>query len=445
MQSSCISPGGLLGLLAIALGCTACAGEVGTLSVTLTQAPGSTLLDSVQTLRMTLTNPLEVTMAQRTPSGFTLSLELPASGDTASVLVEGFDAGGALVANGASPQFPLGAINGRIVIYMAPPLSVGAAPLSLTPARSELAIAALPPYGAIVAGGRLDSGAPSDAVSVYNAFDHSLVAGKELPEARAGLALGVGTGNGAYMFGGLDAAGVPTANLWRFDTNAKPNGAYLDYGVKDGFARAGQLALPIGNDRFLITGSPVAEIAGLDGTTVARTEVTALPAAGVSLVASDGMPATMFAGPDGVVRFRTNAFTTLAIPEAARANSTVVEVPAGKVLVVCGTTDAVRIDAATGAAEVLPGIPAVAKTGCAAAATTRFLIIAGGTTSAGIDGNVTVYDASTLALVATVPLVVPRTNAVALALPNGQILIAGGVDAAGAPVGTLELFTPPVN
>jgi hypothetical protein len=112
---------------------------------------------------------------------------------------------------------------------------------------------------------------------------------------------------------------------------------------------------------------------------------------------------------------------------------------------VCGTTDAVRIDAATGAAEVLPGIPAVAKTGCAAAATTRFLIIAGGTTSAGIDGNVTVYDASTLALVATVPLVVPRTNAVALALPNGQILIAGGVDAAGAPVGTLELFTPPVN
>jgi len=40
---------------------------------------------------------------------------------------------------------------------------------------------------------------------------------------------------------------------------------------------------------------------------------------------------------------------------------------------------------------------------------------------------------------------VPRTHAVAHALPNDQILIAGGLDAAGAPVGTLELFTPPVE
>jgi hypothetical protein len=37
---------------------------------------------------------------------------------------------------------------------------------------------------------------------------------------------------------------------------------------------------------------------------------------------------------------------------------------------------------------------------------------------------------------------VPRTGASATALPNGQILIAGGTDAGGAPIATLELFTP---
>ena len=53
-----------------------------------------------------------------------------------------------------------------------------------------------------------------------------------------------------------------------------------------------------------------------------------------------------------------------------------------------------------------------------------------------------IYDATSLALVATQPLVVPRTGATATAMPNGQIMIAGGVDATNAPIGTIELFTP---
>ena len=47
-----------------------------------------------------------------------------------------------------------------------------------------------------------------------------------------------------------------------------------------------------------------------------------------------------------------------------------------------------------------------------------------------------------LAPVVTLPLVVPRTKASALPLPNGQILIVGGVDGSGAPIATIELFTP---
>jgi len=443
-QSSCIWPKwcwlGLLGLV------SACSGETGVLAVTLTEAPGSTLLDSVQQLRMTITNPRQITTADRTASGFEISLELPATGEDAAILVEGFDAGGALVANGASPEFPTGALNGRIVIYMAPPFSVGASPAVLSPARSEVAVAPLT-YGAIFAGGRLEQGPDpvSDAINIYNAFDHSVVIGLPMPAPRAALTLATGGNNAAYLFGGNDNANTPTADLWRFDTNARPMGAYLDYGAKDAFARSGQSAIPLGNEQFLITGTPPAQFSGLNGEMIGRDEIASLPAAGVSLVANDGKPAAIFAGPSGVVRFREGTFTMLSIPEAARPDANVVALPGGKVLVVCGTTNAVRIDAASGDAETLPNIPSVAKTGCAVAATSRFLIIAGGTAAGTVDGTVEVFDAATLAPITTAPLTVPRTNAVAIPLPNGQILIASGLTMSNAPASTIELFTPPVN
>jgi hypothetical protein len=277
-------------------------------------------------------------------------------------------------------------------------------------------------------------------VAVYNAYDHSLETGLPLPAPRASVMLAIGTY--AYMFGGFDSSGAPTATVWRFDSTIAPAGAFFDYGSRDGFARAGELMLPIGNEHFLVTGVPPAELYGLDGSVVER-QAPPLPAAGATLTANDGVSTVIFAGADGVVRFRGGTFTTLPIAEAARAGASVVEVPGGKAAVLCGSTDAVRIDAASGAAEVFPGVPSQAKTGCAIAATSRYVLIAGGSLVAGgIDPIVEIYDASTFALVATAPLVVPRTGAFAVALPNDQILIASGVDATGAPTGTIELYTP---
>ena len=86
--------------------------------------------------------------------------------------------------------------------------------------------------------------------------------------------------------------------------------------------------------------------------------------------------------------------------------------------------------AATGTAETFPNVPSTSTTGCALAATSRHVLVASGATAE-------IYDAATLALVAAVPLVVARTSGSATALPNGQILLAGGADTA-----TLELFTP---
>ena len=425
-----------------ALALAACTGKTGTISVSLTTAPGSTVLDSVQTLRLTLTNPPSTQTAQRTADGFDLAVELDATGETTQLLLEGLDAGGTIVATGASPAFPVGAIDASIVIYMAAPHSVGVAPHSFDP-RSELAAGALI-YGAIFAGGRDASGAVLDSVLIYNAFNHTIGTGLSLPGPRAGMLLAVGSASSVYMFGGRDNLGVPTATAWSFNTSVAPAGAYVDYGNKDGFERADELMVPIGNEHFLITGAPPAELSGLDGSVVAR-QADALPPAGAALIASDGIATSIFAGPSGVIRFRTGTFTTLSIVEAARTGAGVAAIAGGKVAVVCGSTDAVRIDAATGTADIVAGVPSEAKTGCAIASTSRHLVIAGGTTSAGVDPSVEVYDVTTLARVAAAQLTVPRTNAVAIALPNDQVLIAGGVDASGVPVGTLELYTPPAN
>jgi hypothetical protein len=413
----------------LALAClAACDGTSGTLSISLTTAPDRSL-DAVLALRVTVTNPPQQYTIERTSSGFDLELDLDATGEQSSLLIEGLDATGSTNVVGATPQFPLGALNGAIVIYLAPPNSIAAAPVALDPPRADLGAGTLT-YGALLAGGTLVGDAPSDALSIYNAFNHSLVAGMPLPAARSAPVVGVGAHGIVYILGGV--------NLWRFDTTVAPAGAYNDFGEKLGFGRTGETFVPLGADQFILTGAPPAELAGLSGVMTARTDVESLPRGATSLVASDGAVTAIFVGPAGVQKLRMNTFTSLTIANAARPDAAVVTLPNARVGVFCG--DVVRIDPAAGTGELIAtGEP---RTGCAAAATSKHVIVAGGKTASGVVGTADIYDATTLALVGTRPLVVPRSNASAIALPNGQVLIAGGRDANDAPVGTLELFTP---
>jgi hypothetical protein len=159
------------------------------------------------------------------------------------------------------------------------------------------------------------------------------------------------------------------------------------------------------------------------------------------VTAIDGVTTVIFAGPASILRYREGAFDTIAGTTPPGAD--VVALPGGKVIIACGDVDATLVEAGPGTTSAAPGIPGVSKFGCAIAATPRHLVIAGGTfVGGGVDSTVEIYDASTLAPVATGTLAVPRTNALALALPNDQILIAGGLDSNGAPIATLELFTP---
>ena len=406
----------------------ACNGTIGTIDVSLVTAPDSHVLDSAQTLKLVLTNPHEVSMATRGPDGFAIEIDLPASNAVGAIIVDAFDASGALVATGASPPFPVGAIDASIAVYMAAPNSVGAAPQGLSVARTNLAVGALD-YRGVFAGGSDGSGAASDAIEVYNSYDHHVVSGQMLPAPRSGAAVGIGANGSVYLFGGNDASGVATGTFWKFITTVQPAGAYLDFGAKTGFERAFAQLLPLGNDRFLLTGTPGAQVSGLDGMVATPTGGDMLPTAGASVIASDGVPTTILVGPQGVLRFRNGVFDMPDVPGAARTGAAVAAMPGGDVLIACGGKGAVLLDAATLAAQAFPNIPASPSATCGIAVTSRHVVI--------VTDKVEIFDGISLARVATQPLVVARTGASAIALPNDQVLIAGG-----AVTSTIELFTP---
>lgn len=432
--------GGHVRAIALCAVC-ACAPPGGRIDIALVVAPGSRVLDDVHELRLTLSNPPQVATAIRTNDSFALAIDVEATGEVGTVAVDGLDAGGAVIASGASPPFPIYPADTRVAIYMAVPNSIGAAPVTLPAARDQLGVAALP-YGAVIAGGREPSGVPSDAVAVYNAYDHSLATGVAMPGPRAGVAAAVGFGRYVYLFGGRDASGSATGTLWRLDTQVAPSGAIVEFG-NAAFPRADQSIVPIGDDRFVITGSPPLELSAATNNVIERRDAAALPPTAAAVIASSGSSVAIFVGSQAVFRFRDNSFEVIEVPGAKRDGANVVGLPNGQVAIACGDGDAIRLDPVTGVSEAF-SIPTARRTGCAMAATPRHLVIAGGTMIAtgAIATTAEIYDATTLTLVTTVPLTVPRTGALATALPNDQVLISSGLDDRGAPTATLELFTP---
>lgn len=439
----------------------ACSGETRTLSVTLVTAPGSTVLDDAVRARITLTSPRTVVEGERTADGFALDLEVPADGGAGALLFEAFDAGGAVVAVGQSPAFPVAAIEADIAIYVAAPMSLAASPATLAPARRDVAVGPLA-YGAIVAGGRAAAGTTSNELAIYNAYSHALQVGEAMPSARSELTLAVGTAGYAYLFGGRDASGAASGVAWRFDTRSAPDGEYVQLFDEPTQARASAAAAPLGLERFLILGAAPLVLDGLGGTLGVVEEPAALggQAASIEAVAPGDTTASIFtaivgegAGATGVVRLLGADFTEVDAPaSAARTGHVLLDMGDGTLLAIGGevggelVADAVRVDPVAPSAEAEPDVLATPRRGAAIARAGAYVVIAGGRDAGGaLVPDAEVLDAATLAPVATIPMVVPRTGARAQALPSGQVMIVGGTDVDDAPIATIELFTPPVD
>jgi hypothetical protein len=420
-----------------ALALCACTGTTGTVAVELITAPDSHVLDPVQRLRLTITQPHQVVEAARSSAGFDLVLELDATGTGGALIVEGFDAAGALVACGQSPAFAFAALNATVKVYVAAPGSIALAPVPLGAARSGVAGAPIS-YGAVLAGGLEGTpGTPSASIAVYNAYDHSLGEGVPLPAARAGLAIAAGGGSAVYLFGGTGGDARRTGTLWLFDTMAPPMGSVTPITDQPGFARSGELLVAVDATHFLITGSPALELQlGAATSLTARSEVGGLPAA--AAVSGGATPTAVFAG-TALVRFRNDRFDTLT--GDGRSDAAATTLPDGRIAVLGGTpatADALVIDAAAGTVATVSGALSTARIHPAVATTSRRVVVAGGTDASGAPiATADVLDAHTLARLATLPIVA-RSGGFAVALPSDQVLLGGGAPAAAA----LELYTP---
>jgi hypothetical protein len=420
-----------------ALALCACSGATGTLVVDLKTAPDSKLLDAVQRLRMTLTEPHEVVEAVRSSSGFDVAIEVDASQQAGALIVEGFDGSGALVAFGQSPSFSIAAINAEIAVYMAAPRSIALAPVSLPAALSEVSASSLG-YGVVIAGGRDAAGFPSTALTIYNSYDHTILEGLPMPGARAGIAIATGLNGGVYLFGGTGPDAKPSATLWRFDSGAPPRGGYVTVCEFAALAGAGQLLVPIGAERFLVTGSPPLTLDR--GTLAERSDAAALPAAAATLTLPDGTASAVFAG-DPMVLLHAGMLEPL--PSSASSDASATALPDGRGVVIGGldpvpVRDALVVDGATGMISVVPDAIATPRSHPSLAATSRYLVVAGGSDATGAPiATAEVLDARTLAPVVTLPILA-RSGMFAIALTNDQVLLGGGAPASSQ----LELFTP---
>ncbi len=408
----------------------ACAGETGTIQLELATAPGSTVLDGVQRLRVTLTDPPIVVEAPRIDDGFDLLIDVEAIGTVGVLIVEGFDDGEALVATGSSPPFGVSGINARVVVYIAAPLTIGGAPVGLPAARIGVGSTSLS-YGFALAGGETIDGTRSDSIFIYNSFDHTLAAGVAMPAPKSFQTLATGSNNGVYLFGGRGSDGTPTGSLWRFDTNAQPSGSFTVGADSVELARERAAAIPLTSEHFVISGAPPINVDF--GVVTARTDTPAL-AGGVGLVLDD-RGIGVFAG-DPVTRLEgevleSYAVSTVADTTAAIVGTAAVFTTATTALLVLDPAVASDPGSTVDALSVIRHRPAIASTAL-------HVVVAGGTDDGGLPiATADILDAATLERITTVPCVA-RSGASAYALPNGQIAIVGGEPANDV----IELFTP---
>jgi hypothetical protein len=424
----------------------ACTPDTGTLRVDLVTAPESDLLSRIETLEVRV-GAVETRAVSNDAGRLAVAFEFNAF-ESGELELEGFDEDGGLIAVGRTGLLPLNAFDADIAVYVAPPLSIGAAPVALPTPRLRMATLEMP-SGVLLAGGASMGGDVTDEVFYYAALRHDLLPVTPLPAARAGLATALGDSGLVYLYGGVDAEAAPQSTIFSFDGQAVLNARYGQYDGDSVLARADASIAKLDGERFLLTGDPTvllegvlpsAQTGAIDGALLSLSE----PGAPLVLAFGAG------AGATGVASSAGAGFESIEAPASAvRTGHGAMRV--GKNALAVGgeaanllLTTAIAFARDSGAVTEVP-LLARGRNRPAVASTDRYVVVFGGEDELGAPlDDAEVFDAESLAPIAVLPLTVPRTNAEAIPLRTGQILLVGGTDAAGMPTAVLELFTPPL-
>lgn len=454
----------------------ACGGKSGTITLSIVTSPGDDPFVDATQVRVTVGDAMHVTTAPVSMGHFTFKLKSKPIANPGPILVEALDGAGNVVAHGQSPVVSLAAMDqGPIAVWVGRPGRVQPAAAMLPKPVADVAAVNIPGLGVLLAGGRGSDGAPLPDTAVYDIYTHGVIQTAPLPRAVAGAAAAPVTSVHAVVYGGatstgLGTTGAPDGALSIFDPTvgigvwaALPTDAFT--------ARSFANLTVLGSGNALLSGGADDTGAALDTAALVNPDgavrLTALasPMAAARLghaVAAahfpDGDGAILFgglpAGSSGPVAERLVGQSFAAYDVGAqddRVGATATTMPSGDVLILGGKTAAgaqasgllISPGSAPPTVTPLPSILSVAREGHTASLTGNELVVCGGADATGTpQASCDVIDAGSYALLRTVPLGTARRGHVAAVMDNGLVFLAGGTGVDGAPLASIELYTP---
>jgi len=479
-------------LLALVMTLGGCGGKTGTLQLDIVVSPVDDPFADAANVRFTIGDSSHVKVYPVTNGHFSFSFDTSPLASPGPVIVEALDSNSAVIAHGQTPVLVLQAVSQEVSVWVGRPGHVAGAATSLAAPLAEFGAAVLPGIGIVYAGGRSTDGTVLKDTSLFSVLTQSVippltstVAGiQPMTEARAGTVGAVTTGSNAVMVGGATSAGFGTSgsptddaeSFTPFDAGAASGvGSYGTWTTLTGKIDPGRSypeATVLSDGSILVSGGVDENGAAVDTAALMPTSGTiTLNPTSTSMAAArfgHAVAATTFAdGSSGALiigglaqgssapvaeRLVSQAFAAYDVPGLDnRVNATATTLTTGVVLVVGGTINGVAvptgvlIDTSNSPPTVtnLPAALSAPRAGhTATVLANNDVLVCGGSDDNGKPvGSCDLLDGATGGIKTTVQLANARTGHSALAVETGQVIIAGGFGADGLPLGSIEIYT----
>jgi hypothetical protein len=465
-------------LLAAYASVAACGGRSGTLSLTIVTSPTDDPFGSAANVRITVGDGKTIKTVPVSGGKFSFNIDQKplAEGDGAIVRVEALDSAGTVIAYGTTPLLSLQPVDqGPYAVWVGRPGTLKPAAAQLPAPRSEMATAAITGLGVLYSGGRDATGAAIAKTCVYDVYTQSILETADLSAVRAGAVGGAITGIRATVFGGAQDAGFGNpkkalATTELFDPTVGV-GLWSPLAGDDVDARSQPSLTTLGSGSLLIAGG--FDTNGNRLATAALMSTTSSPRlskiSGPMVAARAGHAVAPAKFPDGdgallfgglgtgslepiVERLVNQSFSTYDLGQGItnRVGATATALADGRVVILGGDDGTGPLASGLVVTPLVPAQVAMLATALSAPRAGHtairvgndILVCGGATTGDEVAASCDLIDGGALTIKETIPMGTGRKDHTAVQLETGPVLITGGTDAKGAPLGSIEIYTP---
>ena len=458
LWSRLLVPAGLLLVFLFA----AC-GDAPLLDLTIVTPEGPDPLAQVDAVRVTLSNPREVQSTRvDNSSSFELELEVEVDSAVGIITLEGM-AGKILAARGETPPLILRPEEQQMSLLVARAGALSTLRPRFSGAAAGMVSVLLVGKGVLLAGGTDATGKALAGAAVYDFFDHQLTSARPLPAARSG-AVAVPCGNTCAVVALGGDATTLSSTISRFDGSVWKE--YKDDGLDPGTRRRDAGIATLSDGSYLVAGG-----SGLAGaldtllrfdpgdtnrapgfTVLGKRAVAARKhpavAAGISSVVIGGGQAA--GGPVFEVFYLSSSSSRevkQTTPAALAGGAAAAGLSDGEAAFVGGRDssgkllrDAWIVDPTTLKVTHIKDALARGRADHQLFRVGSQLVVLGGVVEGGLADRAEVLDAVTLKNLGQPATQTPRSSHVVQRLGQRSLLMAGGLDAKGAPVDRLEVW-----